>query len=383
MQNFDIAIIGGGPAGASAAITLARSGYQVLLMDRAIFPREKLCGDFINPINWPVFRELKVDGAISNLEHAEVRRFRLTLANGAEAAALLPASGRHGYGLGLRRYYLDNVLIERAKSEGATILEGAKAKQLHRTTAGWVVEFEQHGDLKSCRSKILIGADGRNSWVARLLGVTAGGGIQPGAVGFAIQLKSVGGLKDSVEIHQFPGGYAGLVRVDSDTVNLAFAIERSVLPRPASFDTLRTRRLNQNRFLRDQLRDTNPSTELRSVVPVFSRRRGCYGDGFLLIGDAARATEPVTGEGIYFALRSGQLAAETIDGALRRGDIGAHGLRQFQSACREQFRQRFRLNLLASVLAHHPLLLTALVHFSPKRPHLLNSLVQSVCGSRA
>ena len=122
MQVFDVAVIGGGPSGASAAITLAKFGYGVLLVDRAVFPRDKLCGDFINPANWPILQELNVSQDVLAREHAEVRKFRLTAPNGTEAATALPMHGAQKFGLGFRRYYLDHVLMERAKRDGACVV---------------------------------------------------------------------------------------------------------------------------------------------------------------------------------------------------------------------------------------------------------------------
>ena len=98
------------------------------------------------------------------------------------------------------------------------------------------------------------------------------------------------------------------------------------------------------------------------------------------MGDAARVTEPVTGEGIYLALRSGQLAGKTIDGALRRKDTTGNCLSQYQWARREEFGKRSRLNYLARVLAHHPSLLFSLIRLSAKHSRLFDSMVQSVCA---
>jgi geranylgeranyl reductase family protein len=380
MQGFDVAVIGGGPAGASAAITLAKFGYSVLLVERAVFPRDKLCGDFINPANWPILQELNVSQDVLAREHAEVRKFRLTASNGTEAATALPMDGAQKFGLGFRRYYLDQLLMERAKRDGASVVEGAKVKRLCKEAEGWILQFERAGELVSHRAKIVVGADGRNSWVAWRLGA---GGVQRsrrGSVGFAVQLKKLHGLDGSVEIHQFPGGYAGLVRVDARTINLCFTIARSSLQPSVSFEALRNLQLNKNPFLRDELIDAEPCGDLRSVSPVYFPPRKCFGDGFLLVGDAARVTEPVTGEGIYFALRSGQLAGKTIDGALRRRDTTSKCLSPYQRACCEEFRKRFRLNYLARVLARHPSLLSSLIGFSAKRRHLLDSMVQSVCA---
>src|SRR5512145_2542899 len=104
MEAFDVAVIGAGPAGSAAAIGLAQRGYEVALIDKKFFPREKLCGDFINPVNWPVFRELGVEDQVVAQPHAEVSGFRITTAAGCNAAAQFSSSTQErAIGLGLRR----------------------------------------------------------------------------------------------------------------------------------------------------------------------------------------------------------------------------------------------------------------------------------------
>jgi len=106
MNAFDVAVMGAGPAGSSTAITLARLGYHVALIDRAVFPRDKLCGDFLNPINWPVLDELGVSWDILACPDNKISAFRITSADGAEAINALPGQGARPPGLGLRRFHL-------------------------------------------------------------------------------------------------------------------------------------------------------------------------------------------------------------------------------------------------------------------------------------
>ena len=89
MEHFDVAIVGAGPAGSSAAIALARKGYSVALLDKEQFPREKLCGDFLNPVSWPLLRELNVERG-SRALHQKVTTFRFTSFSGEKAEVPLP-----------------------------------------------------------------------------------------------------------------------------------------------------------------------------------------------------------------------------------------------------------------------------------------------------
>src|SRR5215467_7298359 len=105
MKSFDAAIVGAGPAGSSAAIELAAKGYSVALLDKEKFPREKLCGDFLNPVSWPVLRKLKVERAVLERPHEKISIFRFTSFSGEEAEIPLTAGDDEAaVGLGLRRF---------------------------------------------------------------------------------------------------------------------------------------------------------------------------------------------------------------------------------------------------------------------------------------
>lgn len=376
MHNFDVAIIGGGPAGSAAAISLAQRGYEIVLIDKKLFPRDKLCGDFINPINWPVFRELGVEDRVLAQPHAEVSGFRITTAKGREAAAPFEwPGGEHAFGVGLRRALLDQVLSERAAELGATIHLGCRIEKILRTPEGWRVESAE----KSWRAKFLIGADGRNSWVAQHLGLNRSAAMHGRAVGFQSRLRCPGASHGKIEIHLFPGGYAGVVGVGDGTITLGMAIDRRKLARERGVEFLFTKVLAQNPHLKQILDRSNGFAELRSVYPVHFRQRRAAAERALLVGDAARVSEPVTGEGVFFAMSSGLLAAQTIDLALRRESLAAAGLADYERRCRTNFRSRLALNSLLRFAVYRPALLDPFIRLSAKNGRLLSSLVEAVC----
>jgi menaquinone-9 beta-reductase len=383
MNEVDVAIVGAGPAGSATAISLAQRGYRVALLDRAVFPRDKLCGDFLNPINWPVLDDLNVGDDLLALPHAKVAQFRISAADGVEAMSELPAQGDRQFGLGLRRYHLDHALLARAKRAGVAVNEGVKLHALRRASPGWRVDMERGEERISVGAKLLVGADGRNSWVAGQLGVASAPPSHSAAVGFEVQLQDKASVLSSVEIHQFAGGYAGLVRVDEDRVNLCFTVNRSLLGKSISFESLRRQFLRRNPVLDELLSLRQPISNLRSVWPVYFPARRCFGDGFLLVGDAARVTEPVTGEGIFLALRSGQLAATTLAGALAEGNLSRARLSAYDRACRTEFSARLRLNSVIRNLVNRPKLLSLAIRFVGRQRRLLDSLVRAVCQRHA
>jgi geranylgeranyl reductase family protein len=383
MKHFDVAIVGAGPAGSSTAIHLAGKGYSVALLDKEQFPREKLCGDFLSPINWPILRELKVEREILGQAHEKVSTFRFTSFSGEETEVPLPTS-KDGtiFGLGLRRFDLDYVLLKKARSLGVTVLDGCKLKQLGREANGWRLDADKSEVLGQLGAKVLVGADGRNSWVAHRLGLANPAAMQGRSVGFQFRFKCANRCTSKVEIHLFPGGYAGVVGVDRDTATLGLAVEKHRLldGRPEQF--LLNSILPQNPSLREILRSGSVS-EMRSTYPVYFPPRRAFGEGVLLVGDASCVNEPVSGEGIYFALKSGAFAAKTIDEAFQMRDFSAARLHSYQRDCRSAFRMRRGINALIRWLIYRPALLPPLIRFSGRRRTLLDSLVQTICQPEA
>ena len=379
MKHFDVAIIGAGPAGSSAAIQLAAKGYSVALLDKEQFPREKLCGDFLNPVNWPMLRQLKMEREILARSHEKVTTFHFTSFSGEEAEVPLPTS-KDGtvFGLGLRRFDLDYVLLKKAESEGAVDFQECKLIELKRESQSWLLRFDRAGMIEELQARVLIGADGRNSWVAHHLGLADPAAMQGRSVGFQFRLKCTNRSTGKVEIHVFPGGYAGVVGLDGDTVTLGLAIEKHRLPDGRPEQSLLKSILPQNPWLKEMLRNGSVS-EMRSTYPVYFPPRRAYADGVLLVGDAARVSEPVTGEGIYFALKSGVFAAKTVDEAFQMSDVSAVRLRSYQRDCRSAFAVRRGINALIRWLIYRPALLSPLIRFSGKRRGLLGSLVHTIC----
>jgi menaquinone-9 beta-reductase len=382
MEHFDVAIIGAGPAGSSAAITLARKGYSVALLDKEQFPREKLCGDFLNPISWPLLRELDVEKEILARSHEKVTTFRFSSFSGEEAEVPLPSSEDGTvFGLGLRRFELDYVLLKKAESEGARDFQECKLRKLERESQSWLLRFNRAGVIEELRATVLIGADGRNSWVGHHLGITSSAAMQGRAIGFQLRLKSPKATTGKVEIHLFPGGYAGLVGLGGNMLNLCVAVNKARFQHYRSLERLLQSCLSVNPHLESILHRSEPVGESSSVYPVYFPPRRSYGDRVLFVGDAARVNEPVTGEGIYFALKSGELAARAIDQAFRKRDFSAAQLCSYEWECRSAFRTRWRINTLIRWLIYRPALLSPLIRCSGRRRGLLDSMVNTICTS--
>ena len=189
-------------------------------------------------------------------------------------------------------------------------------------------------------------------------------------------------MKGNVQIHCFPGGYAGLVGLGGESANLCFVVENSATTKQGiSLEALLENHLYKNTSLRESLKGSEIMGKLRSTYPVHLPPRRSYGDGYLLVGDAARVTEPVTGEGVYFALKSGILAAEVMDRAFKRGNGSAEQLSHYSHLCQKAFLFRQRVNRIIGALVYRPRLLAPFLRLSSKTSFPLRPLVDRLCAA--
>src|SRR5947208_1860715 len=162
MHLFDVAIVGGGPAGSSCSVSCAVTGLRTLVLDREKFPREKVCGDCLNPSCWPVLERLELADRVRDLPHSKLCSVEFISIDGREVIVDLPSGD--DCEISVKRSLFDDLLLRRARELGANVHEQTTATGLSRSDY-WNIETAS-GEL--FQTRILVGADGRNSTVARL-----------------------------------------------------------------------------------------------------------------------------------------------------------------------------------------------------------------------
>lgn len=336
-SDFDVIIVGGGPAGSSAAIHLAARGARVLLAERESFPREKLCGEFISPECLGHFARL---GVIKRMESAGGSQVSETVFYAPSGRALSVPSewfgGARASALGLSRAEMDARLLQRAREAGVCVLEES-------ALAGVVVEggrvrgVSLHAEgarVREYRAQFTIDATGRGRAVARraereLKGareiandesVSVGNetGAREKLVAFKAHLEGAHGASGACEIYFYPGGYGGLSPVEGGASNLCFFARASDV-RTRGGDAARVMRevLMRNRRAAETLSSASAKTRWLAVaVESFGRRDPAPAPGLIAAGDAAAFIDPFTGSGMLMALEGGELAAESVLRAL-------------------------------------------------------------------
>ncbi|HJQ21753.1 MAG TPA: FAD-dependent oxidoreductase [Gemmatimonadaceae bacterium] len=351
----DVLIVGAGPAGASTAFQLARRGVRVRVLDRARFPRPKPCAECLSPQASRILADM---GALSELESmgAQLRGMIVRAPAGRTARGDYEAA--HGFrpfrmrGLSIRREQLDVVLVDRARAAGATIDERARVAGIITTPSTAVRGVEvlrDTGTRRDISARIVVGADGLRSVVARRLRLTRTA-FWPRRISLVAHYRNVSGVSDYGEMHIERDGFVGIADVGDGvtTVAAVFPEQRAremSLDRVAFLDTW----LAGRPHLRDRFAHATHEGGVVAVGPFASQTRRATHPGAILVGDAADFYDPFTGEGIYSALRGGELAAEAIVGVLERPDAEADALAHYDEARRAEFGAKWRVEQLIAL----------------------------------
>jgi menaquinone-9 beta-reductase len=338
---FDVIISGAGPAGAVTATVLARAGARVLVLDRAAFPRHKLCGDTINPGTLAALDRL---GLTARLAGRTLRIDGMMVTG--ERGALVRGEYRDGvYGLAVTRRDLDAALLDEAAAAGARIEQGVLVRGPlieragGRTRVRGVIIGGRDGRDVRVPAPLVVAADGRRSRIAVALGLLRHP-ARPRRWAIGAYFESVAGLTSLGEMHVRTGRYIGVARLPSGLVNVCL-----VTPAREGFDDpggLLKRAVMEDWHLADRFAGARMVTAPVVIGPLAVDVSGARVPGLLLAGDASGFIDPMTGDGLRFAVCGGELAATTALAVLeRRTDNPQAALARLR---RKTFASKWRFN---------------------------------------
>ncbi len=264
MEIFDVAIVGGGPAGSSCAAFCALAGLRTLVLERERFPREKVCGDCLNPSCWPVLERLGLTKRVWDLQHSKLTSVEFVAIDGHKVIVPLPSGD--DCELSIKRSLFDELLLRRARELGAQVRGETTVTAVAHEEAWKIVTASG----ETFRARILIGADGRNSTVARLRNLLPRPARKRVALQAHIPLPLNFGARIVLQFLQ--EGYSGQAPVNETELNLC------LVGRPSTISRLRQWAQRQFEIPTDQpWRTITPLTRracsLRSRKSSFYRRR--------------------------------------------------------------------------------------------------------------
>ena len=356
MKKFDIIVIGAGPAGSSCATLCAEGGLDVMILEAARFPRDKVCGDCLNPAVWPILDRLGVSSRVRKLSSSSPQLIRFSIAG--HRSMELPLRSSPGEFV-VRRRDLDALLVERAIEQGAVFQDGTPITSLRKIKDCWEVTTSQGMIMRARR---IVAADGRNSTVGRHLRMLASP-LKDSRIGLQTHIPHPSGYDGAIEMHLYRNGYGGLADLGHGLANLCLVANEGSM-----------RKLRKEAESHYQV---NSALAWRSITPIArSGARHLAKDGVFLCGDAAFVVEPFTGEGIAFALRTGSLLARIL--VSRRESLSGDQESRYQKEHLKLYRGKLRINYLTRFLSQHPKIAHSLGPYFLRSPKILSMLTHTV-----
>jgi len=356
MGSYDIVIIGGGPAGASAALFLEKKGYCIALLDQAVFPRDKVCGEFISPGADDIFSDLGVLESVNALNPTRLCGVALSAYESSYLQVDYPKTvdGRTMTSLSLERSMLDNLMINQVRNSNIQLMEGFKVTDLLFDGAN-VCGVKGHDATKkrfSIKAKVVIDGGGRNSISLRRLNLRRGSPGK-GKIALAAHWEGVKGLGRYCYMHISPPGYTGIAPVGGNRANVVLVVDRNNLV-GVNIDQFFMRTVLGNRLRKRMLEDGAPVEQIRTVDSLAYSVKKTRCGGLLLVGDATGFIDPFTGEGIYLSLRSSQLAVGVVENAFDKSDFSSRQLQSYDLIRKKEFREKYILSKVFQCLIYKP-----------------------------
>jgi flavin-dependent dehydrogenase len=378
--RVDVVVVGAGPAGTATAILLAEHGLDVVVLDRGSLPRPKICGEYLSPEAGRVLDRLGVLKAVDVAGAAAIHGMRITAPDGTVITGRYRDVGAwrpyRQHAMGVARETLDGALIERVRALPLDLRQQTRVVDL--LIDGDLVTGVRFADrdarVHDLRARLVVGADGRASVVAERLGCR-----RPHSLRRMALVTYVAGLescRDLGEIFVDPPDYAILNPIAPDRVNLALVVPLAHGARWSDrLDDFMAARVRQLPHLARRLAGATRVAPIRALGPLAHRVEQPKAGGVLLVGDAGGFYDPFTGEGVFAALRSAELAVTTIVRALASGDVSARALAGYERARREVFSGKERVTQALQFLIRHRRLANFAVRALARRPAALDALL--------
>ncbi|HSP07336.1 MAG TPA: NAD(P)/FAD-dependent oxidoreductase [Acidobacteriota bacterium] len=377
LMASDVLVLGAGPAGISVSLLLACQGYSVEILDPAFFPREKICGEFLNPQAARWLDEQGLTGALLSLDPFRVYGMKITDSRGRSFTGHYANHKEHS-GFAVMRRSFDQLLVTQARAAGIQICEGWKAERLvfdGADVCGAAGRDAEHRPFEK-RARIVIGADGRNNLIGRTFGWIRG--IRS-LRKYAYQTYyEVPDLSHFGEVHMVREGYVGIAPLNEKLANVALVIDEKGYP---GGDADRAQFL-QGRIggspLRARFTGLKPVAPVNSGGPLAFTSVRVSGHRALLVGDTCGFIDPFTGEGINYAFLSSSLATDVIHQAFQTGRFDDASLARYDRMRREVFSRKFMMSRLLQHAIGSTRLSSYLVRKCAERMDLADTMVSAV-----
>lgn len=300
-MNRDIVIIGGGLAGIISALLLSRAGFRVTVVEKKSYPFHRVCGEYVSNEVIPFLNS--IHSYPSDFKPSEIKKIQLTSISGKSFQTDLDLGG-----FGISRYRFDHFLYEKARAAGTEFILNTSVDDLTDVENGFILHLS---DGRHMECKLVIGAHGKKSRMDIVLDRNFTHHYSPFlAVKYHIEYDFP---QDVIALHNFDGGYCGIVRIEEGKYNLCYLASRTLLKRCGSIPNMESEILSRNPFLLDIFKNAKFLFTKPLVINEFSfESKSPVENHVLMAGDAAGLITPLCGNGMAMAIHSGKVVSDII-----------------------------------------------------------------------
>jgi flavin-dependent dehydrogenase len=356
-KRYDAIVIGGGPAGSTTALILARAGWAVALVEKSRFPRAKVCGEFISASTFPLLAEFGLLEDVHRLAGPEIRHVGIFSGETVSISNMPAVSGRYGkWGRALGRDHFDLLMLEAAVGSGADLWQPWRVASVESSSQGWRCDISHGDDSTSLFARTIVAANGSwekspwlpDCWVSH----------KPSdLLAFKAHFDGADLAFDLMPLLVFPGGYGGMVRSDAGRVSLSCCISRRTLDHcrkseERAGDAVLRHVRHSCKGVADALKGARLQGAWLSAGPIRPGIRAAFAEGVFRVGNTAGEAHPIIAEGISMAVQSAWLLCrkllseqDSLDDASIVADVG----RVYAASWRAHFASRIHA---AAVFAH-------------------------------
>lgn len=385
----DVIIVGAGPAGAMTATILAQKGYDVLLLDRAKFPRDKTCGDAVPAAAiesmWRYGMKAKVETAVAQGQFYPLHGLLIVSPKGYEIHTHFHRGQEGADSYVAPRLYFDHVIQQHAIDSGADFCVAQAKEPMVENGKVVGVRTRINDSMQHLRSRLVIGADGVTSTIARTLRPKTKQHLDTHrAVAIRAYIDDLAELPHMVEFYLYKDilpGYAWIFPTSEGKANIGLGMR---------LDQFRKHKFNLEKMLHDFLNMPAIKSRLKGGGKLHNiaswqlnfgsqPHLNCAFNGALLVGDAAGFINPITGGGIHNAIISAELAAQVAHNALQTGDTSYKTLQPYEQLCYDEMWEGMRQSYqMQKWFNFFPFLVDILVRFGRQNDRLAQTFLSKL-----